>query len=268
MERPSWAPTDIDLTQPAASRVYDYYLGGSHNFAVDRELAERAIAVYPNLTESIHQNRAFLRRAVRYLAKQGVTQFIDIGSGIPTVGNTHEVALATNPDSRIVYVDIDPVAVAHSQAILANEERAIIIAKDLHEPEQLLADPELNRFIDLSKPVAVLVILVVHFFSDEEDPWGILARIRELVAPGSYLALSSGSTDSDTKGTNRLMDVYAKSPNPLTFRPGNELKRMFDGWELVEPGMVRIPLWRPLSLEDVGEEAEEYPGYAGVAIKP
>ncbi len=160
MERPAWAPRSIDISVPSVSRIYDYYLGGSHNFEVDREAARKAMGFMPGLPKIMQANRAFMRRAVRYAADEGITQFLDIGSGIPTFGNVHEVAQAAVPGARVVYVDHDPVAVAHSQAVLAGNEDADMAAADLRRPEEILASPQLERLIDLNRPVALLLVAI------------------------------------------------------------------------------------------------------------
>src|SRR4051812_3645423 len=171
MERPAWAPRSIDITVPSVSRMYDYYLGGSHNFEVDREAARRAMEFMPGLPKVMQANRAFLRRAVRFAVGEGVTQFLDIGSGIPTFGNVHEVAQAAAPGARVVYVDHDPVAVAHSEAVLEGDEGAGVVAGDLRKPRDILASSEVGRLIDLNRPVALLLVAVLHFVEDADDPY-------------------------------------------------------------------------------------------------
>src|SRR3712207_4400993 len=180
MHRPSWVPAEVDLSRPSAARVYDYYLGGSHNLEIDRRMAREAISLWPELPTIMQANRAFLRRAVRYLAERGITQFLNIGSGIPTVGNVHEAAQQAHAGARVVYVDSDPVAVAHSRAILAGDERTAVVHADLREPETILDDPTVRTTLDLDQPVAVLMVAVLHFVSDEDDPFGAVARTREV----------------------------------------------------------------------------------------
>src|SRR5437764_15259666 len=172
MERPSWAPEGIDLNRPNAARMYDYALGGSHNFAVDREMVERVEAMMPGSSLIAHANRAFLRRAVGYCLDSGIRQFLDIGSGIPTVGSVHEVARPVTPEARVVYVDVDAVAVAHSQAILRDYPNATAIRGDVRAPADILDHPELAKMIDFSAPVAVLLMAILHFVPDEDDPAG------------------------------------------------------------------------------------------------
>ncbi len=264
MQRPGWVPESIDVDRPSTSRMYDYFLGGSHNFAVDRQLATEAIRHMPQLPMVARANRAFLRRAVRYLVRQGVRQFLDLGSGIPTAGNVHEIAQQADASARVVYVDIDPVAVAHSRAILAGNDRATAIQADLRDPELLLKDADLRRVLDLSQPVAVLLVAVLHFVPDGEDPAGIVARFRDALAPGSYLVVSHASADGQPPATvDPVSELYARSSTRLILRPKTQLETFFAGFELVEPGLVRLPLWHP-DDSDTDEDAERFPGYAGV----
>lgn len=264
MERPGWATGDVDLDRPSAARVYDYYLGGSHNFAVDREMAKRAIAMWPELPAIMQANRAFLRRAVRFLVGEGIRQFVDIGSGIPTAGNVHEVAQQAAPDARVVYVDIDPVAVAHSRAILAGDERTTIVQADLREPERLLADPELRRLVDLDQPVGLLMVAVLHFVPDADDPAGVLAHLRQAVAPGSYLVVSHASREGQPDQAGEHEALYARTGTPMTMRSRSQIAELLSGFDLVEPGLVFLPLWRPESPDDVDEHPERFTGFAAV----
>ncbi|MBT1189728.1 hypothetical protein HET69_38560 [Streptomyces sp. CJ_13] len=248
MERPAWAPPGIDISVPSVSRIYDYYLGGSHNFEVDRQAARRAMEFMPGLPKIMQANRAFMRRAVRYAVGQGVTQFLDIGSGIPTFGNVHEIARAASPGARVVYVDHDPVAVAHSRAVLAGDDHADIVAADLRKPQEILAAPEVGRLLDLGRPVALLLVAVLHFLEDADDPYAAVAGLRDALAPGSLLVLTHASyegiplTEEVAAGT---VGVYRDIRNPLVMRSRAEITRFFDGFELVEPGVVAMPNWRP-----------------------
>jgi SAM-dependent methyltransferase len=268
MTRPEWAPEDVDVDIPSASRMYDYYLGGCHNFAADRELAERALAVMPDGRRLAQVNRAFLRRAVRFCAEAGVDQFLDLGSGIPTLGNVHEVAQQASPGARTVYVDTDPVAVAHSQAILAGNDRATVIQHDLRRPEEILADPRLRGQLDLTRPVALLAVAVLHFVQDDADPAGVLARFRAALPSGSMLVISHGTDENRPEDAAKVVALYRGTANPLKMRSRAEVSALFDGWELVEPGLVCAPLWRPDSPEEIGEHPEAIPVYAGAAYKP
>lgn len=185
MERPAWAPQGIDISVPSVSRMYDFYLGGSHNFEVDREAARKAMEFLPGLPKIMQANRAFMRRAVRYAVDNGIDQFLDIGSGIPTFGNVHEVAQAANPGAKVAYVDHDPVAVAHSQAVLEGNDRAVIAAADLRRPKEILANPEITGLLDLDRPVALLLVAVLHFVEDADDPRAAVAELRESLAPAA-----------------------------------------------------------------------------------
>ncbi len=268
MERPSWAPDGVDIDRPSQARVYDYLLGGSHNFAVDRELAHRAIAVMPDVAIQAQANRAFLHRAVRYLVDAGVRQFLDIGSGIPTLGNVHEVAQRAAPESRVVYVDLEPVAVAHSRQILAGNPRAVAIQEDLRHPDAILRHPEVRGLLDLDQPIALLLLAVLHAIPDEADPAGIVARIGERLPSGSYLAIAHGTNDSLPDVVNRLVELSKGVDNPMTPRPRAAVEAMFAGFALVPPGLVWAPQWHPESPDDVGDHPERAGNYVGVARKP
>ncbi|MEU6683183.1 SAM-dependent methyltransferase [Streptomyces sp. NPDC046832] len=266
MERPAWAPRSIDVSVPSVSRMYDYYLGGSHNFEVDREAARRAMEFMPGLPKIMQANRAFMRRAVRYAVDQGISQFLDIGSGIPTFGNVHEVAQAARPGARVVYVDHDPVAVAHSEAVLEGNEDAGVVAADLRKPQEILRSPEVERLIDLNQPVALLLVAILHFVEDEDDPYGAVAELGEALAPGSLLVLTHASYEGVPLPQERAggaVDVYKDIRNPLIMRSREEIARFFEGYDMVEPGLVAMPRWRP---DDAPEDEDPYAfsGFAGV----
>ncbi|MGW0822874.1 SAM-dependent methyltransferase [Streptomyces sp. NPDC002845] len=266
MERPAWAPRSIDITVPSVARIYDYYLGGSHNFEVDREAARRAMEFMPGLPKIMQANRAFMRRAVRYAADRGVTQFLDIGSGIPTFGNVHEVAQAARPGARVVYVDHDPVAVAHSQAVLAGNEDTDVVAADLCKPEEILASPQVTRLIDLNRPVALLLVAILHFVEDADDPYRAVAELRAALAPGSLLVLTHASYEGIPLPPERAqgtVDVYKDIRNPLIMRSRDEIARFFEGYDMVEPGLVPMPMWRPDTAPEE-EDPYSFSGFAGV----
>lgn len=257
MERPAWAPRSIDISVPSVSRIYDFYLGGSHNFEVDREAARRAMEFMPGLPKIMQANRAFMRRAVRFAAGEGIDQFLDIGSGIPTFGNVHEVAGRSRPGARVVYVDHDPVAVAHSEAVLAG---------DLLKPREILASPQVERLLDLNRPVALLLVAILHFVEDEDDPYAAVAELSDALAPGSLLVLTHASYEGIPLPAERAggaVDVYKDIRNPLIMRSREDIARFFKGYDMVEPGLVPMPRWRP-----EGEPEEEDPyafsGFAGV----
>jgi hypothetical protein len=247
MSTSSWVPAGIDTEKPSIARMYDYLLGGSHNFAVDRVAVDKIKLAMPTLPAILRANRAFLRRAVRYFLDQGVTQFLDLGSGVPTVGNVHEVAQSIDPEARIAYVDIDPVAVAHSEAILEGNDRAAVIHADLRRPEQVFDNPAL-ALLDLDRPVAILALAVVHFLTDEDDPAGVLAQYRDRVVPGSFLAMSHASLEGDAAesaaGRDEFNRQQAGNAMLLTRSPA-EITRFFAGFEMVDPGLVYLAQWRP-----------------------
>jgi S-adenosyl methyltransferase len=253
VERPAWASPDLDLDRPSPARIYDYHLGGSHNFAADRRAAEEIVAVMPDLPDLMRANRRFLRRAVRFCAQAGVDQFLDLGSGIPTVGNVHEIAQEANPRARVVYVDVDPVAVTISRTLLADNPNAGVVQADMRRPDQVLAAPGLRRLLDLDRPVAVLAVAVMHFVPDRDDPAGILAAYRDATCPGSYLALSHGEAEPRVVGVDEAADMYSRDVAPVTLRTRPQVAALFAGYDLVPPGLVSVTEWRP-------EPGDEYTG--------
>jgi len=266
MDMPTWAPEGIDVNRPSAARVYDYILGGAHNFEVDRALGDELIRTSPDVAETMRANRVFLRRAVRFLAESGVRQFLDIGSGVPTVGNVHEIAQATAPESTVVYVDVDPVAVGHSEAILEGNDRAGVICADMREPKRIMAEARQLGLIDVSRPVAVLLAGVVHFVPDSDDPCGLVRHLVDSVPAGSYLLLSHTTFDGQPPEVIEAQALAARTATELYPRPHAEILKYFDGTTLVEPGLVFIPLWRPDADERV-EHPERISAYAGVGRK-
>ncbi|MCP2259168.1 S-adenosyl methyltransferase [Streptoalloteichus tenebrarius] len=253
----------VDKELPSAARMYDYYLGGTHNFASDRRAAEQAIAAMPATVLGARANRAFLRRAVQFLVDAGVRQFLDLGSGIPTVGNVHEVAHRVAPDARVVYVDVDPVAVAHSRGLLADEPNAAAVRADLRDVDRVLGHPEVARLLDLDQPVGLLMVAVLHFVPLSDDAAGIVARYRDALAPGSHLALSHMSlTGQAPEVLERFQAVYANADNQVVLRSREELLDLFTGFDLVEPGLVPLAAWRPDT--ETSPELLRLPGFAGV----
>ena len=264
MQRPDWAPEKIDIERPSVARMYDYYLGGSHNFAVDRATAQAMIDVVPEAPLMAQANRAFLRRTVQFLVDAGIRQFLDIGSGIPTVGNVHEIAQRIAPESRVVYVDVDPVAVAHSREILNGNDRAAVVQEDLRRADRILANPQVRALLDFDQPIAVMIIAVLHFIPDSDDPGSILRTIREALAPGSYLTLSQASADGRTNQERQDAEqVYQRTDSHLIIRSRQELTKLFDGFDLVPPGVVWVPQWRP-DYPDAAEHAERAVFLGGV----
>ncbi|NUS92795.1 MAG: hypothetical protein HOQ36_10340 [Nocardia sp.] len=268
MDRPAWAPEGVDMAQPSPARMYDALLGGSHNFEVDRRAAQRGSSLVPDLPRLALSNRAFLRRAVRFLLDQGVTQLIDIGSGIPTAGNVHEIVRERSSPARVLYIDIDPIAVAHSRAILVGERDYGAIEADLRDPADLLARIRDTGLVDLGRPVGILMFAVLHLLSDDQRPAAKVAALREAVAPGSYLALSHLSSAQRPEDAARLGASSAVGNGVgIHFRSRAAITEMFDGWRPVEPGVVELPLWRPESDRDRHEAPGRSLGLAGVACK-
>ncbi|MFB9185734.1 SAM-dependent methyltransferase [Dactylosporangium sucinum] len=268
MERPSWAPADVDLDRPSVARVYDYYLGGSHNFAADRAFAEQVLKAMPSVVPLVRSNRAFLRRAVTTLADLGVRQFLDLGSGIPTVGNVHEVlADAGITDAKVVYVDHDPVAVAHSRAILADVPGTAVVAGDLRDPAEVLAKPQVSGLIDFTRPVAFLLVAVLHFVPDEQHPAEIVAGYAAAGVPGSHVVLSHAGLDRElTPAEAEAWEMYRKSPNPLILRTRQEVERLLGDLTPLEPGIVSPWEWRPEPDSASVPEGDAL-GFAAVARK-
>ncbi|MDB1089794.1 SAM-dependent methyltransferase [Streptomyces sp. ACA25] len=269
MERPAWAPQGIDLSVPSVSRMYDYYLGGSHNFEADRAAARQAIAVFPGLPKIMQANRAFMRRAVRYAVGEGVTQFLDIGSGIPTFGNVHEVAQTATDEARVVYVDNDPVAVAHSRAVLDGTAHAGVVAADFRAPKDILDHEVTRSLLDFDRPVALLLVAVLHFIEAQERPGEAVDVLRNRLAPGSLLILTHASTEGGPRTSqegNAVSDVYRKGGSSLVMRSRQEVEEFFTGFEMVEPGLVPMPDWRPDGPVE-HEDPVVYTGFAGVGRK-
>ena len=245
MERPAWVGPDIDLSRPSPARVYDVHLGGAHNFQVDREAARRIAEVMPGLPRILRANRAFLRRAVRYLVGQGVTQFLDLGSGIPTAGNVHEVAWSVDPACRIVYMDVDPVAVAHSRAILGDHDHATAVQGDLRLPREVLAHPEAVRTLDLTQPIGVLMFAVLHFVPDADKPAEIVREYLDATAPGSYLALSHASLEGEADQAEEATEQFRSRVTDFSMRTRAEITELLAPVDLVDPGVVYLTEWRP-----------------------
>jgi O-methyltransferase involved in polyketide biosynthesis len=258
---------DFDTSVPHIARVYDYWLGGTDNFAADRVMGERTLQAYPNLVYSVRANRAFLARAVRFLAGEaGIRQFLDIGTGIPTANNTHEAAQRVAPSSRIVYVDHDPVVLSHAQALLAStpEGACTYIDADLRDPETILAAAA--DTLDFSQPVAVMLIAVMHFIGDDAEASAIIRRLMAACVPGSYVALSHAASDIDAAQMAEMVRRLNESTaEKTTLRDRAGVTRLFDGLELVEPGVIRAAEWRPdTDLEAASPAAL----WGGVARKP
>jgi hypothetical protein len=239
-------PEGVDVTRPSIARIYDYLLYGKDNFAADRAAAEKLMESRLQPRRMALANRGFLLRAVRFLAEQGISQYLDLRSGLPTSPSVHEVAREVIPDARVVYVDHDPIVVAHNDALLATRDGVITVRADVRDPGALLADHALTEVIDFDRPVAVLLLSVLHFISLEEDAPGIVAKLRDRMAPGSYLALSLGTSDgADPDMLAEATATYARARMPFTLRSRAQIMALLEGFEPVEPGLVSLPEWRP-----------------------
>jgi hypothetical protein len=265
--------TKINTSVPNPARIYDYLLGGKDNYSTDREVAEQVVAIAPVARDVVQDNRAFLRRAVRFLTREaGVRQFVDLGSGLPTQGNVHEIAQAIAPDARVVYVDNDAMVVTHSRALLAGDN-TLAVQADLREPDVILGHPDVRELIDFDQPIALLLVAILHFIPDDQDPLGIVARFRDGLPTGSYLAISHGtrdlpvrpdmSADEMAEMGARVEQLYQLTTASLVTRTRAQVERFFDGFDLLDPGLVEIQLWRP------GDRNSMLPGgfYGGVGRK-
>jgi S-adenosyl methyltransferase len=257
----------IDPTVPSPARIYDYLLGGTENFAVDRELAEAMMRESPEGRGAAPANRRFLGRAVEFLAAAGIRQFIDLGAGLPSQSNVHEVAQRVCPGARVVYVDNDPVVLRHAEALLATDDSTVVIQEDMRDPARILAHPGVRQMIDFSEPVAVLFVAALHFVTDDQDPWGLVSAMTEPLVPGSCLAVSHSTYEGQpAELIAELEERYRNTSAPAVARSRAAITRFFDGFELVEPGLVKTTEWRSDDLE------RSQPGgrfiLAGVGRKP
>jgi trans-aconitate methyltransferase len=261
------SPGLIDTSVAHQSRIYDYWLGGKDNFAVDREAAEQALAAYPGLRRGVRAQRAFLAHVVRYLAGEaGIRQFLDIGTGIPTANNTHEVAQAIAPEARVVYVDNDPMVLAHARALLTSEAPRVTsyLDADLRDTEKILRAA--SDTLDFRQPVAVLLIGILQLIPDQDDPHEIVARLIEAVPAGSWLAVFHPANDIlPDQIREAARRVSARSAGTTTLRDRTQIARFFEGLELLDPGIVQVHRWRPGSAAP--DDGEQIPGYAGLARK-
>ncbi|MHA6802916.1 SAM-dependent methyltransferase [Salinifilum ghardaiensis] len=239
-------PQHVDTTRPNAARMYDYYLGGSANFAVDREAAEAGARVLPDAVRYARANRAFLGRAVHHLCERGVDQFLDLGSGIPTKGNVHELARQHSAAARIAYVDIEPVAVAHARRLLHGVDGVTVTQADVRDPQAVLADPGVAELLDFTRPVAVLAVAILPFVPDDAEAVAMFAGYRAACAAGSYLAVSHISQlGASAEEVANAEEVMARTPTPVSWRTADRIMPLLQGCELVRPGLVPVAQWRP-----------------------
>jgi hypothetical protein len=267
----TYGPRPLDLDTPNAARLYDCFLGGAHNTAIDRKVAREFTAMAPHWTLGAWLNRSFLRHAVRFMTEQGIDQFLDLGSGIPTVGNVHEIAQQANPAARVVYVDYEPVAYGAAHEMLADNPNATILHADLREPAMVLNHPETRQLLDFSRPVGLLIVGVLLFLPDSDRPAEVIETYSDQLVPGSYLAISHASQENVTPAISaeidRVVSTYHSVNEQLTLRGKEEIAGWFAGTELVEPGLVPYPDWR---FEGEGLTEDELAcrfGYVGVGRK-
>jgi SAM-dependent methyltransferase len=242
-------PPEVDLSTPNVARMYDYYLGGKDNFAADREAAEKALEFAPQIRLAAQHNRAFMGRAVRHLAQLGIRQFLDVGTGLPTQNNVHEVAHSVAPDARVVYVDNDPVVLTHGRAILGADENVHILQADLRRPDDILDAPEVRKRLDFDRPIAILLVAIVHFLPDADDPDAIVARFRDALPPGGHLVLSHVCGDALPESVPGVTEVYRHSTMPIVARTPERVRGFFGDLDLLEPGLVNVAQWRPDTAE-------------------
>lgn len=266
---PGLPSPDIDTSRPHPARMYDYYLGGTDNYPADREAAEAVLRAAPVVRAAARENRAFLQRAVRFLVgAAGVRQIIDLGAGLPAGGNVHEIARQIAPDVRVVYVDNDPIVAVHANALLASDPCIRVVLADLRDPAVILAHPQVRELIDFSQPVALLLLGVLYFIADEEDPGQLIGAYRDSLPPGSYLALSHGCTDEVPKDVIQdATAAYDQATAPLVLRTRAQISRFFDGFEPVLPGLVYLPLWHPDGPPPDPRDAERTGMFGGVGRK-
>lgn len=258
----------FDATTPNVARIYDYYLGGKDNYAADREAARKVLGAAPDVPMAALENRAFMQRAARFLVQEAhIGQFIDIGPGLPTQGNLHQIVQHYDPAACVAYIDNDPIVLSHGRSILYRMPGTVVIEGDLCAPQQIIASQELRELIDLTKPAALFMTLVLHFIPDDRDPYGSVAQLRDALAPGSYLVLTHVTGDErDVETVSQITDVYDDATAPLVPRSRAEIARFFDGLTLVPPGVAFLSQWRP-SSESFPEGGTRW-AYAGVGQKP
>ncbi|MFI0719778.1 SAM-dependent methyltransferase [Streptomyces sp. NPDC021224] len=271
MAEQGFAAEQIDTSRPHPARMYNYYLGGKDNYEVDREAAQRVIDLAPELVPMAQANRAFMHRAVTLMVESGIRQIIDIGTGIPASPNTHEVAQALAPDVRVAYVDNDPIVATHAGAHLVGAGSTGFFLGDLRDPESILAHPTIGQLIDFDQPVGLMLLAILHFVRDDEDPAELVSAYLDALPAGSFLVMTHSTADFHQADANwaQARDVYKDrhATAVLSLRSHDEILRFFDGLELLEPGLVQAPLWRPDGPPMPAEELAHIGFYGGVAVK-
>lgn len=262
-------PPGVQLDRPSVARIYDYLLGGYHNFDIDRRAADQFAALFPDLSLTARVNRAFLRRAATYVARQGIDQFLDLGSGIPTVGHMHEIVRQYNPQARTVYVDIDPVAIAHAEVILEDDPGVTAILADVRYPEVILNHPRTREMLDFTRPIGLFAVALLHYITDDDEAERVLEAYKNALSPGSYLTVGVWTYDDAPRD---VMEKYAQMSQMLTTpgapRPREKVLRYFQGFDMVEPGLVHSPQWRPDGPDDlILDEPGRSVTWVGVARK-
>jgi S-adenosyl methyltransferase len=269
--QPAAPAVDLQLDRAHSARMYDYLLGGRTNFRADREAVGAVLSVFPAALVSARVNREFMHRATRYLATEGMRQFLDIGTGIPTPPNLHEVAQSVVQEARVVYTDNDPIVLAHAAALLRSRPRGrtAYVQADVTKPDDILAAPQLLDTLDLDQPVALSLNALLHFVTDDQDPYGIIERLKSRLVSGSTLAITHGTPDFAPEAMAEITEVYSRAGTALRYRRREEFVRFFDGWRIVDPGVTLPHHWRP----DTGGDIDNITGaeagcYAAVARKP
>jgi hypothetical protein len=262
---------EIDTSRPHPARMYDFYLGGRDNYEVDREAAQRVVDVFPDIVPTTRANRRFMHRAVRRMAQSGIRQFIDIGTGIPTSPNTHQVAHEVSKDIRVAYIDNDPIVATHAGAHLLGAGNTGFFLGDLRDPESVLQHPTIGKLIDFDQPIGLMLVAVLHFIKDDEDPAALVAAYRDVLPVGSRMVITHATADfhSAEAGMGEAKDVYKDrgATATVTTRTYEQIMPFFDGFELVDPGLVQIPLWHPDGPLPSAEELSHVGTYGGIGVK-
>lgn len=269
-KEPDWLPQEVDLDRPSVARIYDYMLGGYHNFEIDRRVGDDFAERFPDLALTAQANRAFLRRAVSFISQQGIDQFLDLGSGIPTAGNVHEIVRRFNVDARVVYVDIEPVAIAHANALLENDPGAAAILADVRRPRDILDHPITKELIDFSRPVGLIAVALLHYINDEEEADRAIQTFKGVLSPGSFLAIGVWTyEDAPSDVLTKYAQLARELPLPGQPRSRDAVLGYFEGFDLLEPGLVHGPQWRPDGPDDpLFDDPRRAVNWVGVARKP